>query len=79
MLNALELSPLSKDNLSTVIVCPPLIVKGLPRKNRQIMTVFTTYSQLSLFAIQWQDMFNPHPEVFTSAFCAVFSKTKSVY
>jgi hypothetical protein len=26
----------------------------------------------------WQDMFNPHPEVLTSAFCAVFSKTKSV-
>jgi hypothetical protein len=51
MLNALELLPLSKDNLPAVIVCPPLIVKGLPRKNRQIMTAFPTYSQLSLFAI----------------------------
>jgi hypothetical protein len=56
MLNALELLPLSKDNLSAVIVCPPLIVKGLPRKNRQIMTVLVINSQLSLFAIQWQDI-----------------------
>jgi hypothetical protein len=58
MSNALDLLPTSEDNLPAVIVCPPLIVKGLPRKNRQIMTVSTTYSQLSLFAIQWQEMFS---------------------
>jgi hypothetical protein len=78
MSNTLELLPLSKHNLSTVIVCPPLIVKGFPRKNRQIMTVFTINSQLSLFAIQWQDMFSLYLESFTPVFCAETPEAESV-
>jgi len=42
------------------------------------MTVFTINSQLSLFAIQWQDMFSLYLESFTPAFCAEAPEAESV-